>query len=175
MRTTKTTIKQIAKYWMDNPPYPETDLNFDWADATTHCWNCGDNKLGSDKKIRLERCHIIPHALDGPDTPENYVLLCKECHANAPNSKNPKYMWQWILSNKTQYGLTDMYKINKALELFKQRTGEDFMIDVLPKLNTDKINDTIINEFKNINPHGVIFNSETFFTMFAEIKEKYKE
>ena len=38
----------------------------------------------------------MPDALGGPDAPENIVLLCKRCHAEWPNVKDPEIMWDWL-------------------------------------------------------------------------------
>jgi len=34
----------------------------------------------------VERCHLVPHALGGADSPANLVLLCGRCHRDAPDS-----------------------------------------------------------------------------------------
>jgi hypothetical protein len=44
----------------------------------------------------LQRCHLVPDALGGPDTPENLVLLCARCHAEAPDVADSEYMLSWI-------------------------------------------------------------------------------
>ena len=48
-------------------------LGLEWDDKDI-CWGCGF------KTEYLQRCHIIPHSLNGVDEPNNYVLLCKQCH-----------------------------------------------------------------------------------------------
>lgn len=117
----KTTIKQISEYWKKNSNIPEVDLNFDWADSDTHCWNCGKNKKSSDNKIvRLERCHIIPKSLGGLDEPSNYVLLCKSCHKDAPNTINKNDMWDWIISNRLPISLYNTFNIENALVRYKK-------------------------------------------------------
>ena len=64
------------------------------------CWRCG--------YVRdLERCHIIPRSLNGTDTPDNFVLLCNECHQEAPNVNDKDYMMQWI--KKTSVCYYDVY------------------------------------------------------------------
>jgi HNH endonuclease len=44
----------------------------------------------------LQRCHLVPDALGGPDTPENLVLLCSNCHSEAPDVADAEYMLRWI-------------------------------------------------------------------------------
>ena len=86
-RNIRTTQKEIIEYWMKR--VDECDLSVDWSEADTHCWRCGCER-------KLERCHIIPHALGGKDSPENLVLLCARCHAEGPNVGDPEIMWDWI-------------------------------------------------------------------------------
>jgi hypothetical protein len=176
MTKPKTSIIQIADYWEENNDIYETELNFDWGDCRTHCWNCGDDKQSKSnpKTIRLERCHIIPHSLGGVDMPHNYVLLCKDCHKIAPDITNPKYMWEWIKSNKTTFGLTNTYRIEKALSLFKERRGYDFidiikkgisMNDVIPKLKFVMDN--------NIQTHFNKYGSETLYALLCELYDEF--
>ena len=156
-RVLKTTIKKIAEYWIENTNIHESELNFDWADAYTNCWNCGDDKYSkSQKKVFLQRCHIIPHALGGSDTPNNYVLLCKQCHAEAPNIANTDDMWDWIKSNRVPYSIYGTYRINKALIMFEQREGESFFEKIVKKENFDikNVNNLLSNSKNTINSHG---------------------
>jgi len=88
----KTTKKQIAE-WADSN-LSELDMGADAADFLTHCWRCGHD----DKP--LERCHVIPDALGGEDTPSNFRLLCNACHLEAPNVNDPKAMDEWIKATK---------------------------------------------------------------------------
>ena len=83
----KTKAKESASYWSKH--VDECGLSVDWSEAETHCWRCGCEK-------NLQRCHIIPHALDGKDEPGNIVLLCSRCHADGPNMTDPEIMWDWI-------------------------------------------------------------------------------
>ena len=83
----KTNIHEIVAYWSKHQD--ECGLSVDWAEAHERCWRCGcENKL--------ERAHIIPDSIGGKDEPSNFVLLCKRCHADGPNVKDPEIMWDWI-------------------------------------------------------------------------------
>ena len=44
----------------------------------------------------LQRCHLVPDAIGGPDGPRNIVLLCARCHAEAPDVGDADYMLRWI-------------------------------------------------------------------------------
>ena len=165
----KTTKKQIADYWSANSNICEAMLNFDWSDAYTHCWNCGDNKhIGNTN--RLQRCHIIPNSLGGKDIPSNYVLLCIDCHREAPNIKNSYSMWKWILSNRLKYGLTGTYTIQKALDMFKKAKGFCFMskAEYIPNI----IN-LIGIESANISVHGTKTNASTYFALLERIHDDH--
>jgi Zn finger protein HypA/HybF involved in hydrogenase expression len=162
-RQDKTTLKQIADYWINNNNIDETELNFDWSEAYTHCWNCGDNKYSeSTKTIKLQRCHIVAHSLRGKDIPSNYVLLCKECHAEAPNTSSNEDMWDWIKSNYIPFSFYNTYVIRKALIMFKQKEGYSFFSVVK---NIEKINKSIQNQSEKITTHGAKINSSTLYYM----------
>ena len=170
-RKDKTTLKQIADYWIKNNHIDETELNFDWSEAHTHCWNCGDNKYRkSTKKAPLQRCHIIPHSLGGEDTPSNYVLLCKECHAEGPNTSNTNDMWDWIRSNRTFYPFYDTYTLNKALTMFNQKEGYPFLDKAL---GIENFNDVLKSEMDKLGSHFLKINSVTYYYMFKNIIDNH--
>ena len=89
-RTIKTKIEDIVAWGKAN--IDECGYGVDVADMSTHCWRCGHNDVG------LERAHVIPDSLGGPDIPSNYRLLCAGCHAEAPNVDDPDEMDNWIRS-----------------------------------------------------------------------------
>jgi hypothetical protein len=75
------------------------------------CWACGmwdeecdivlddniDPFTAWDKAKYLERCHIVPRSMGGPDKASNLVLLCKKCHKSSPDLLKKKYMKKWII------------------------------------------------------------------------------
>tara|TARA_R110002072_G_scaffold295180_1_gene465937 strand:- start:391 stop:945 length:555 start_codon:yes stop_codon:yes gene_type:complete len=167
----KTTLKQIADYWVENNNIDETQLNFDWAEAHTHCWNCGDNKSSkSSNKVRLQRCHIISRSLKEIDTPSNYVLLCDECHSQAPNTSNNNDIWEWIKSNYIPLSLYGVYKIRKALVMFKEKQGYSFFDKAIQIKN---INNVLKLEKEKISTHGAKFNVATYYYMLISIVKNY--
>jgi len=93
------THKAIVEYWQ--PRVCEQDLGTDWDEAEHRCWRCGVKRSG--KKSKLEKCHIIPAQLGGPDTVDNLVLLCWRCHAEAPNINSKTVMWDWIKTTKADF------------------------------------------------------------------------
>ena len=83
----KTTKKQILDYHYENTD--ECGMGADASEWHSHCWRCGHER-------DTQRCHVIPYALGGEDLPSNYVLLCEDCHQEAPNVNDKDYMMQWI-------------------------------------------------------------------------------
>lgn len=169
----KTTISQIVYYWTNHSEICETELNFDWSDAGTHCWNCGDNKKRTDGKISLDRCHIVPQSLGGEDVPSNYVLLCSECHMDSPNVSSSKYMWEWILSNKRKLALYNIHRIEGAFELFSSKKGYSFH-SVLS--NSTKDYNLILNEVLDSSTYhfGRRINVQTYYYLLCELEDRLK-
>ncbi|ATU67004.1 HNH endonuclease [Piscinibacter gummiphilus] len=82
-----TTHGEVVGYWSANAD--ECGLSVDWAEAERLCWRCAQGR-------QLQRCHIVPRALGGSELPSNLVLLCAQCHAEAPNVEDPTFMWAWL-------------------------------------------------------------------------------
>lgn len=89
-----TTFADIVAHWAGHQT--ECGLSVDWADAHELCWRCA-------QKRNLQRCHIVPRALGGTELPENLVLLCGQCHAEAPNVSDPEFMWVWLRAHAASY------------------------------------------------------------------------
>lgn len=106
MKNIRTKSKEIVDYWFKI--VDESGLSVDASEANERCWRCG-------YKTPLERCHIIPSSLGGPDTADNLVLLCRRCHIENPNVNDPKIMWDWIRA----YG-TPFYDTFWTLESYKE-------------------------------------------------------
>ncbi len=108
---------RIARHWRHKL--------VDWGEPS--CWACGKYEEDSECKNSneepfkswdgakfLERCHIIPKMLGGSNQCSNLVLLCRQCHKESPDVKNPKFMWKWIANRKPYYHhfLEAMLEIN---------------------------------------------------------------
>lgn len=111
----KTKIQEIIDYWIKIEK--EYYLNFDWSEAHIVCWRCGC-------KRKLQRCHIIPDSLGGKDEPSNFVLLCSECHQEAPNVESSTFMWDWIKSFHNPFYNT--FQQNRALDEYKRIYHKSF-------------------------------------------------
>jgi hypothetical protein len=104
--------RQIVDYWCRVED--ECGLGVDWSEAHERCWRCA-------YKARLEKCHIVPASLGGPDTADNLVLLCGRCHREAPNHQDPRYMWRWLRA--TNVPLYETYWTIRGFEEFEVMFG----------------------------------------------------
>lgn len=81
---------EINNYWLDK---------FDWLEENVPmCFVCG-------KEHYLDKCHLIPNALGGTTDNDNIVLLCHNCHTNAPNINIKDIMINWIYEEAEKYNL----------------------------------------------------------------------
>lgn len=114
----KTKKQDIINYWIKY--IDECGMNFDWAEADKVCWRCGCYR-------KLQRSHIIPDSLGGKDEPSNFVLLCSECHQEAPNVESKTFMWDWIKSYYSPFYNT-FWQIRAAKEyerIYHKRFSEE--------------------------------------------------
>lgn len=168
-REIKTSIKKIAEYWSKNSKIPEEDLMFDWdiEYCSCHCWNCGD------KRSTPQRAHIIPHILGGKDVTSNYVLLCGECHAEAPNVNCKDAMWDWIKHNKKFFGLEDTYKIQDALARFKEKNSYSFIKLSVEMRDVETLCNDLKEEYKKIGVHGSKITTSSLVYLFESLSKRY--
>ncbi|MGT2932943.1 HNH endonuclease [Streptococcus catagoni] len=115
-RTNKTSAQDIVDYW--SLRIDESNLSVDWSEASERCWRCAH-------KTKLQRCHIIPHASGGEDSPSNLVLLCKRCHLENPNVTDPEIMWDWLKAYKVTF--YDTFWIVQGLEEYEKIYGYSFL------------------------------------------------
>lgn len=84
--------RQIAIHWQNQglKIWPT------WNRALESCWRCGLEVPKGRHGCRLERAHIVPHALNGPSEPQNMLLLCGVCHARGPNTRYSHWMFEHL-------------------------------------------------------------------------------
>lgn len=105
----------IASYWQKECGY-NSDEGYGWSFVIDigepSCFACGwykptwvtyDAAGGCIDLVKiwagttgLQIAHLVPHSLGGGTAPENLVLLCKECHQEAPDYIDPNYMLDWM-------------------------------------------------------------------------------
>jgi hypothetical protein len=95
--------ERIAKWyarhwpkWMDRLFPGVLRLIAGSAFLASHCW------LTYRKTTKLQRCHIIPHALGGSNHPSNFVLLSGTVHARCPNTTDRRIFIRWLLAERRQ-------------------------------------------------------------------------
>jgi len=139
-KSIKTSKEEIAEYWKGK--IYETDLNFDWEDALDVCWNCGQERSKG-----IEKCHIIAASLKGKDKPENFVLLCRSCHNQAPNCSSKEIMWDWIKANRTVTGFYETYFQEQAVKEYQRLYEKSFQEEILTLMERKNytIEDVIIH------------------------------
>ncbi|EKO3590950.1 HNH endonuclease [Vibrio metschnikovii] len=123
-----TSIKEIVEYWEVHQD--ESGLSVNWAEAEILCWRCAH-------KRKLQRCHIIPRALGGSELPSNLVLLCGQCHSEAPNVNDPEFMWIWLRAHATDfYGTYWQLRGFREYEfVYGRKPFADFEPSLMPKVN----------------------------------------
>lgn len=91
----------INKHWLKQGSFPGVEslgrMSFDSVEMC--CFACGWWHLSCPNGCHhgIERAHVIPHASGGSDSdPDNYALLCKPCHAEAPDTTDVDYFWRWV-------------------------------------------------------------------------------
>ena len=131
------------------------------------CWGCGKYAVKDDElesfdndpavtkdnyfkklyslptlKSRLNRCHIVPKALGGADSPENLFLMCEDCHALSPDTVNRAAFFRWVYDRNQRYisgrmsGQEVIRRINEELN----RRGFPDLVGCITKLGAgDKV------------------------------------
>jgi len=137
------TVKSILDYWDSRPEtYKELSFCFDREEPT--CFACHDGHEGKYDcqgasawtKSGLQRSHIIPDSLGGTNDPSNFVMLCKGCHKQNPQSSSKKAYMDWLkhfhvnqsaacvnylrsnLSEDDLVTLTDIFSTREGMESF---------------------------------------------------------
>jgi len=92
------TVNRIVEYWRRQ----EVQIAVEWNEATDHCWRCGKHLIRVSSARHSEdpdfphRAHIVPRALGGKDDASNLIVLCRSCHAQAPDVADKEFMWEWL-------------------------------------------------------------------------------
>jgi hypothetical protein len=158
--------QEIVDYWVARED--ECGLGVDWSEAHERCWRCG-------YKSRLQRCHIVPKSLGGPNHPSNLVLLCGRCHREAPNVADPRFMWIWMRTTCVPF--YDLYWTTRGVHEFKRMFGRkpftstDFDFDAVTK---EKGLQLLRKEMRKATIHfgEGRMNPSTIASIFALIEER---
>ena len=65
------------------------------------CWACGccEGRWGHG----LDRCHIVPLALGGGSAPSNLLMMCRSCHQDNPDTRDPAVFWSWFCGVREEW------------------------------------------------------------------------
>ena len=98
----------VALYWAGREGAwraPLLALRLEMAEPA--CFGCGVEAGGAGPETErwngsgLERAHMTAAALGGEDAPENLMLLCSRCHADAPMVADPAAMLRWVTARES--------------------------------------------------------------------------
>jgi hypothetical protein len=122
----RTRKSAIAEYWLGTEEgrtrLPGNSALVDFGEPG--CFACGWMATDPDEppdiwrvwdRASLERCHLVPAALGGPDAPDSLVLLCARCHVEAPDVGDPEYMLSWISAHDS-WGSLFIRELQAAME-----------------------------------------------------------
>lgn len=114
----------IFDYWRQNN---DGFIDYDYFETYEEtgkcfCFACGIpvySKLRSSEAKKwstcsLQKAHIIPFGLGGSNEPDNFMLLCPECHAAAPDIKDDEAMKFWC----TNRGVWWSEKLSEIFKFF---------------------------------------------------------
>lgn len=139
-----TSIREIVAYYKDK--LNEEDIGADIKEMHKRCWHCGDLS-------KLCRCHIIPSSAGGQDCPDNYVLLCRRCHEQAPNCTDKGIMMSWLKRDSTK--IYNLYWGARIYELFSKMYDTDFIEEYNKRFTLDGklLKSIIYSKFNEIKLH----------------------
>jgi hypothetical protein len=66
----------------------------------------------------LQRCHIIAASEGGSNNPENFLILCEDCHREAPMVMDSATMIKWVLNHETNVSVF-VAEITEAMKEFR--------------------------------------------------------
>jgi hypothetical protein len=135
LRISPPSAYEIALHWEGLEPRFVTDVR------SPHCFACNFYPFGDGYprgleaawRKRLQRCHIIARSAGGSYHPENFLILCTECHHEAPMTSDREIMLRWArehISHVGKYFLEikqaiDDAKMEHLLHLWRQDEDDE--------------------------------------------------
>lgn len=148
------------------------DENIKTFDNLNKIWNCADVRR------HLNRCHIIPFAKNGDESPENLFLMCEACHVMAPDTIIPKYFFNYVYNKRFNImydgvGRKEFFDLDRRLvELSKQYNKDYFSLvmdyNKFMKLMYEKANELAVC-------HNGKLGAETIAAILCECMDFKKE
>lgn len=133
--------------------------------------------LWSSKEVKsgLNRCHIVPHAMDGKDTPQNLFLMCGNCHIESPDTKNREGFFRWVYRRRkgSVMGVIDPVNMVKKINTDLEDRGLPSILEI-GKDCPDFFNGSEIYGFleKNVGTHGAKVAASTYIVAVADFIER---
>jgi hypothetical protein len=157
--------QEIVDYWVSRES--ECGLGVDWAEAGSRCWRCG-------YEAGLQKCHITPRSLGGPEEPSNLVLLCGRCHREAPNVSDPRFMWIWLRT--TCVAFYDLYWTARGIQEFEKMFGrKPFTTPEFERVSGEEVLAVMRSEMEKATIHfgEGRMNPSTIASITALVEERF--
>lgn len=162
----------------------------DWGEPM--CWACSQPIIGnyekkcehnpytredekllwSDKKVKskLNRCHILPAALGGEDSPGNLFLMCESCHFLSPDSRNKEGFFRWVYRQrkKTDMGKTSFTEIMKLVDEELNDRGLPNYLEIFKQCPNMKMDNGGEYLASRVNTHGVTLVTSSVIVAIAD-------
>jgi len=72
----------------------------------------------------MTRAHVVAKSVGGPDTPNNYFLLCDVCHVEQPDGLSREIQEAWLIESENWF--VRLFKIwTQHMNELKQKYGGD--------------------------------------------------
>jgi 5-methylcytosine-specific restriction endonuclease McrA len=128
----------------------------------------GDDVMKRWENTRLEKAHIVAHSLGGSNEPNNFFLLCVECHANAPTTMYRENFMQWVTAQN--FLSRQMGKFMEELEIFlpDPKEREKFM-EWMSKYSFEQLKEMLRDRQEEFTQHGGSIPMSTWVAMLVRI------
>jgi hypothetical protein len=112
----------IVHYWAEQGVFPVNPCR-------PECFACREGvRLWS----KLERCHITAASALGSFEPSNFILLCAQCHREAPMTTDREILIRWVLEHES-WGSIFYREIKAGTDMVN--TPEEFMSEDGPRFS----------------------------------------
>ncbi|HEU4737876.1 MAG TPA: HNH endonuclease signature motif containing protein [Solirubrobacterales bacterium] len=176
----KTSRAKIAEYWLGTEEgplrYPNNPALMDFGEP--HCFACGEPGNWPEGQLwslwnqsRLERCHLVPRMLGGADSPENLVLLCSECHHDAPDVGDPSYMLGWMTKRESRFARLGPLMTEAIEEAGLSGELDRLGCDDWPRMK--EVTDEVIKTWVGF--HGSRISPATIVSTYVEVVRRISE
>ena len=185
---------EIYNYWKDKAITKDFEVKL-WRECTDEdeavkivdspdeivCWACGilPYKTADTEKIEtlwnrdhlLNRAHILAHSKGGEDAPSNLFLLCPNCHAESPDTTNPKNFYAWVYYRRRYENWTQIYEreLEKAANIKKIDVEELMNRCCSLSMDIDTIEKMRMQMAEKCALHGVAVSMSSKMLSFIDI------